>query len=136
MPDKEIVFCIIRPNAEAVVVTLRATGVIRAGSTFWILDEDGTTIVETWPLAAGDTGSADHTIARIPTSLNHRWLTWDIEVCSVLAAQDSGTVEVIISQHGVSCPITKPQRWDVTGLPQCSAGSTIPIRRGVQFHTL
>jgi len=136
MPDKEIVFCMIAPSAEPVVVTLRASGVLRVGSRFWVLDEDGTTIVETWSLAAGDTGSADHRVARAPTLLNHCWLTWDIEVCSMLAGQDGGSVEVIISQHGVSCPITKPQRWDLSQLPQCSSGSTIPIRRGVQFHTL
>jgi hypothetical protein len=136
MPDKEIVFCMITPSQEPVVVTLRATGLIRAGATFWVLDEDGTTIVETWPLAAGDSGSADHTIARAPQLLNHGWITWDVEVCSVHPAQENGTVEVVISQHGVSCPITKPQRWDLTGLPQCSTGSAVPIRRGVQFHTL
>lgn len=136
MPDKEIVFCIVAPSDESVVVTLRATGLIRAAATFWILDDDGTTAIESWPLAAGDTGSADHEIAQAPKSLNRRWLTWDIEVCSVHPSQDSGTVEVVISQHGVSCPITKPQRWDLTGLPRCSAGTTIPIRRGVQFHTL
>jgi hypothetical protein len=136
MPDKEIVFCMITPSQEPVVVTLRATGLIRAGATFWVLDEDGTTIVETWPLAAGDSGSADHSIARAPKLLNHGWVTWDIEVCSVHPAQDTGTVEVVISQHGVSCPITKPQRWDLTALPQCSSGSAVPIRRGVQFHTL
>jgi hypothetical protein len=136
MPDREIVFCMIAPSAEAVVITLRATGVIRAGAAFFVLDEGGTNMLETWRLSAGDTGSADHRIARNPASLNHCWVTWDIEVCSVLAGQDTGTVEVIISQHGVSCPITKPQRWDLSQLPQCSSGSTIPIRRGVQFHTL
>lgn len=126
----------IGPVTEPVIVTLRATGVLRAGSAFWVLDEGGTSILETWRVSAGDTGSADHRIVRDPASLNHCWLTWDIEVCSVLAGQDSGAVEVVISQHGVSCPITKPQRWDLNELPQCSAGSTIPIRRGVQFHTL
>jgi len=136
MPDKEIVFCMIASSDEPVVVTLRATGLIRAAATFFVLDDDGTTVMETWPLAAGDTGSADHDVARAPKLLDHRWLTWDIEVCSVHPAQDTGTVEVVLSQHGVSCPITKPQRWDLTGLPRCSAGSTIPIRRGVQFHTL
>jgi hypothetical protein len=136
MPDKEIVFCMITPSEEPVVVTLRATGLIRAGATFWVLDDDGTTVVETWPLAAGDSGSADHSIAGEPKLLNHGWVTWDIEVCSVHPAQDTGTVEVVISQHGVSCPITKPQRWDLTALPQCSSGSAVPIRRGVQFHTL
>ena len=136
MPDREIVFCMIAPSAEAVVITLRATGVIRAGAAFFVLDEGGTNMLETWRLSAGDTGSADHRIVRDPPSLNHCWVTWDIEVCAVLAGQDSGTVEVIISQHGVSCPITKPQRWDLSQLPQCSSGSTIPIRRGVQFHTL
>jgi hypothetical protein len=136
MPDKEVVFCMIAPSPEPIVVTLRATGLIRAGATFWVLDKDGATVVETWPLAAGDMGSGDHTIARAATLLNHGWLSWDIEACSVHAGQDTGTVEVVISQNGVSCPITKPQRWDLTGLSQCSSGSTIPIRRGVQFHTL
>ena len=136
MPDKEIVFCIIAPSDEPVIVTLRATGLIRAAATFWVLDDDGTTSIESWPLAAGDTGSADHAITHAPRSLDHRWLTWDIEVCSVHPSQDNGTVEVVISQHGVSCSITKAQRWDLTGLPRCSAGTTIPIRRGVQFHTL
>lgn len=136
MPDKEVVFCMIAASDEPIVVTLRATGLIRAAATFWVLDDDGTTPVETWPLAAGDTGSSSHNVAHAPNALNHGWLTWDIEVCSVHPAQENGTVEVIISQHGVSCPITKPQRWDLTALPQCSAGSTIPIRRGVQFHTL
>jgi hypothetical protein len=126
----------IAPSNELVVVTLRATGLIRAAGTFWVLDDDGKTVVETWPLAAGDAGNADHNIARVPKLLNHGWLTWDIEVCSVHGGQENGAVEVVLSQHGVSCPITKPQRWDLAGLPQCASGSTIPIRRGVQFHTL
>ena len=136
VPDNEIVFCMIAPSDEPVVITLRATGLIRAAGTFWVLDKDGKSVVETWPLAAGDSGSADHVIGRAPKLLNHGWITWDIEVCSVHGAQDNGAVEVILSQHGVSCPITKPQRWDLTSLPQCSSGSTVPIRRGVQFHTL
>jgi hypothetical protein len=136
VPDNEIVFCMIAPNDEPIIVTLRATGLIRAAGTFWVLDEDGKTVIENWPLAAGDSGTAERLIARAPTMLHHGWLTWDIEVCSVHGAQDNGAVEVVLIQHGVSCPITKPQRWDLTGLPQCSSGSTIPIRRGVQFHTL
>ena len=136
MPDNEIVFCMIAPNDELIVVTLRATGLIRAAGTFWVLDEDGKTVVETLAACGRRSGTAERHIARVPTMLNHGWLTWDIEVCSVHGAQDNGAVEVVLIQHGVSCPITKAQRWDLTGLPQCSSGSTIPIRRGVQFHTL
>jgi hypothetical protein len=127
-------FCIIDGSGGQVVIRLQANQALHAGGDFSLEANDGTTIRDAWQMAAGDTGASDHVIGLLPPSLDGNTLRWEILCCSGLAGVDSGAVEVVVLQGGVSCPMTKPAHWDLTDVPDCETGTAKPIRASLTFR--
>jgi hypothetical protein len=130
-------FCIIDGGGGDVVIRLQANNALRAGADFVLLASDGQTTRDHWPMAAGDTGSSDHALTKpgVPvSSLDGNTAKWEILCCSTVPTVDSGAVEVVVLQAGVSCPLTKPAHWDLTNVPACGGGKAIPINASLTFR--
>lgn len=137
MPANEVIYCMINEKGGRVSVKLRANNALATGSEFALWASDAATERERWKLSAGTTGEGMHPITVSPKTIPGNYLSWAITVCSVLSAGDTGTVEIEISQDGVSCPLTKDLRWSLENVPQCDAAgdNVIKIRRKLTFRT-
>jgi len=128
-------FCIIDGAGGDLVIRLQASSALRAGADFALLVADGQTVRDRWKMAAGDSGSADHPLTgpAIPvSSLDRNALKWQVKVCALLG--DSGAVEIVVLQTGVSCPMTKPAHWDLSNVPNCDTGDAVPITASLTFR--
>ena len=137
MPATEVIYCIIAPDGGPVSVTLSANNMLAVGSEFAVWAADGTTRLEAWKLSPGAQGVETHRIGTAAAALRDHYLTWQLAVCSVQPAIDTGAVEVVLSQDGVSCPVTKDLRWTLEEIPQCDASGSnvIKFQRSLTFKS-
>ena len=113
-------FCMIDPAGGALTVRLQASIRLAAGAAFNVLVPGGG-VIESFKLSAGAVGAAQHELVTSPAALVGNGLAWNIQLCSVEARVDEGTVEVDILQDGVTCQMTIPARYHFTDVPDCEA---------------
>lgn len=137
MPANEVIYCMVNEKGGPVNVTLRANDALAAGSDFVLWASDGTTRREGWKMSAGAVGQAIHQISAPSATIHNNYLSWAISVCSVHPGIEKGSVEIGISQDGVTCPLTKDLHWILEDVPQCDApgDNVIIIRRKLTFKS-
>lgn len=115
--------CIISPNGGNLTICLTVNNGLRAGAVFWLWarDENGRwTQRKGWELITGDTGRGCIELDIPVSSLERNAISWRINTCSFIPALDSGIIEIHLIQDNVSCQLTRPMQWSLTGVKQCS----------------
>lgn len=119
MPD--IRYCTINPNGGGLSVTMTADNGLRAGGRFGLYDTSQH-LQEDWSVATGDDGEGEYQIKAGVGTLDGFEMVWRTRVCAFVPGVDSGRVDLTVTQDGVSCPLTSSTEWDLTDVPECSAG--------------
>ncbi|HET7228472.1 MAG TPA: hypothetical protein VFJ16_00585 [Longimicrobium sp.] len=108
------------------MVRLTADNLLVAGARFEVKAADEA-VLETWTMKTGDDGADEHTLATSASRLQNCFMQWRINTCSMHHNVDAGTVAVTVGQDGVNRPVVPPTVYELTDVPQCSAGNATQI---------
>ena len=126
--------CTVRASDGAVTVRLRADHMLVVGGDFKL--RQGSQVIDSWKMATGSSGSADHALAVSIPDLDGATLFFQLLVCSPKQQISEGNVDVEYLQDGVTCPCVTPTHWSLTEVPFCNDNKVIPINSRVTFSVV